>query len=211
MRNYIDFEAVQFIIKARFTLLALVLMSCILLACQSDRREDTSSALGAEESIEQKGIPGGYDLAIDRPAEKLSGVDAVERERKHQSAIKKQSADKDNASFEIREGEFDSFLVGNWTYDMIIRVTEDEPDMSKAGDILQIHADYTFDIWSGDDIAQTGNFTYDRNEATIRLMPVNGQSSEWKVSYLKGFAIFIGTSTFGNNAEQIKLFEGVRR
>lgn len=197
--------------KFSWLLYSIVCVSIGLSSCQSDTKVGDSDDIVNDRASSDGAIPDNYDVAIDRPAEKLDPVESLDKERSHQSELSKQDQVRLNAEYPIRQGDFDSFLVGNWTYDITVKVTEDEADVSQKGNILQIHADYTFDIWSGDDIVQTGNFTYDRNQATLRLIPVNGQASEWKISYLRGSAIFVGTATFGNNSDQMRLYEGVRK
>jgi hypothetical protein len=176
-----------------------LLLSLLLFACASDSNTEDNTAL---QDITGK-------LNEDGTAPEISNDQrqVLDAQKEMQTTT---TTNPNSKIGPIKKGNFDSFIVGNWTYDVRIDVDMSEPDMSLKGNVLQLHGDMTFQLWSKGKLDQSGSYTYNRDDTKLRLIPEKGQASEWTVQYLNGNAIFVGTPTFGNNMTQIRLLEGIR-
>ena len=183
-----------------YFVVSVVLISC-LFACKSDSKIDS------EDTADLQNITGKLNEDGTAPAISDDQKQVLDEQKAMQSTP---SSNPNSKIGPIKKGNFDSFIVGNWTYDVRIDVDMAEPDMSLKGNVLQLHGDMTFQLWSKGKLDQSGNYTYNRDDTKLRLIPEKGQASEWTVQYLNGNAIFVGTPTFGNNMTQIRLFEGIR-
>lgn len=185
--------------------IALLLVTAIFISCGRDDKDTNDSADLTDISgkIESDGT---MPTLSDDEKEVIEYQKAKKQEKSEENTAANTGSAPD---YKVKKGNFDGFLVGNWTYDIKVDVNEDGVDESLKGNVLQLHGDQTFNIWSKGKLEQEGNFTYDRNNTTLRLIPTTGQASEWTVQYLNGTAIFVGTATFGNNMTQIRMKEGV--
>jgi hypothetical protein len=103
---------------------------------------------------------------------------------------------------------YDGFLLGTWEYDLIIDANVEEPMTDMKGKKLVFNSDYTYSIKDGKKIEDSGKFKYNRTGGIITLLSEKGTNSEWSSNYQgSGPMILIGTSTYGNNARQMRLFE----
>jgi len=176
-------------------------LACLFLfSCVSDKRADKDTADDAEIVDISGNLKEDGTLPTISPDQK-----EVIDYQKEQKGKKRSEVPKDYA---IKKGNFDGFLVGNWTFDIKVDVN-DGVDEELKGQILQLHGDETFNIIQEGTVIQEGNFRYDRNTTTLRLIPTTGQASEWVVNAMNSAVILIGTPTFNNNMTQIRLFEGV--
>jgi len=186
-------------------LIALLLMAAIAVSCGRDDKD-------TNEGSDLTDITGKIQSDGTLPSISPDQQEVIEYQKeKKQEASGSQKAGKDAPApdYAIKKGNFEGFLVGNWTYDIKVDVNQDGADESLKGNVLQLHGDQTFQIWSKGKLEQEGNFTYERNTTTLRLMPTAGQASEWTINYMNGTAIFVGTATFGNNMTQLRMKEGV--
>lgn len=186
-------------------LIALLLVTTILISCGRDDKDTNDSS-------DLTDITGKIDSDGTMPTLSEDEKEVIEyqkEKRQEKSGDESTKKEAPASDYTIKKGSFDGFLVGNWTYDIKVDVNADGADESLKGNILQLHGDQTFNIWSKGKLEQEGNFTYDRNSTTLRLIPTSGQASEWTIQYMNGTAIFVGTSTFGNNMTQIRMKEGV--
>lgn len=186
-------------------LIALLFVTTILVSCGRDDKDtnDTSDLTDISGKIESDGT---MPTLSDDEKEVIEYQKAKRQEKSEDKASGNSGPTPD---YTVKKGKFDGFLVGNWTYDIKVDVNEEGADESLKGNVLQLHGDQTFNIWSKGKLEQEGNFTYDRDKTTLRLIPTSGQASEWTIQYMNGTAIFVGTSTFGNNMTQIRMKEGV--
>jgi len=181
-----------------FSVSAIFLVSCV--SCQSDKTTDKDTL----DEAELVDITGKIREDGTSPTLSKDQVEVIE----YQKDKKPPSQTKNKLDYSIKEGSFDGFLVGNWTFDIQVDVNEGVDEKLK-GQILQLHGDETFNIIEKDVVIQEGNFKYDRHTTALRLIPTTGQASEWTVNAMNTSIVLVGTPTFNNNMTQIRLLEGI--
>jgi hypothetical protein len=182
-----------------------ILVIILLSACQSDRSTDgIDAAVTMSKDTLLSDINSTGDTVISNDEDKSVNTHPGYQPPSYRPR-KLMSKDK----YKLRSGTFEGFLLGNWTFDIKIDAGMDGIDESDKGRVLQLHGDYTYDIWDESTKVETGIFTWDRNNTQLRLTPTLGEPSEWTIQYVNNSAIFIGTATYGNNAIQMRLKEGL--
>jgi VCBS repeat-containing protein len=83
----------------------------------------------------------------------------------------------------------------------------DEPITELKGRIIEFRKDYAYRITKDNAEMEKGTFTYDRNEQVLTLEATKGLNSQWKINYMDGTMIWVGTHVYGNNSRQMRLYE----
>lgn len=110
-------------------------------------------------------------------------------------------------TFKAPSGEYDGFLLGKFTYDVAIDALQDEPNTELQGQVIEFTRNYRYKTTKGKSIIDQGRFNYKTENQRLTLNSQKSGSSEWEVKYIGGTMIWIGTSTYGNNSRQIRLYE----
>lgn len=101
-----------------------------------------------------------------------------------------------------------AFLTSDlWHYVFALTVT-DVPDKNPyEGYWIDFHDDGTYEKGIYDDVTVEGVFTFNNDNKRLRIYPTKGDDKirEWEIKTNGDVIIFVGTNTFGNNSEQIKL------
>ena len=101
-----------------------------------------------------------------------------------------------------------AFLTSElWHYDFALTVTEVPETNVYEGYWIDFHDDGTYAKGVYDQTTVEGVFTFDNNRKILRIYPTKGDDKvrEWEILTNGDVVIFVGTNTFGNNSEQIKL------
>jgi hypothetical protein len=104
-------------------------------------------------------------------------------------------------------GEFDGFLLGKFTYDIAVDALSDEPVTELQGRVIEFKKNYTYAVSKDNAILDQGKFEYDRDSQRLTMYSTKTGNSQWEVRYTGGTMIWIGTSKFGNNSRQIRLYD----
>jgi hypothetical protein len=120
-----------------------------------------------------------------------------------------EDASKENAGLilEHNPDAYDGFLLGKFQFDIAIDAMVDEPIMDQKGQIIEFKKDYSYRVTKDNSEIERGKFTYDRNDLVLTLEATKGLSSQWKINYMEGRMIWVGTHVYGNNSRQIRLYE----
>lgn len=94
-----------------------------------------------------------------------------------------------------------------WHYSFALTVTEVPDHNIYEGYWIDFHDDGTYDKGLYDEKVGEGVFTYNNDKKLITIYPTKGDDSvkEWEVMTNGEVLILVGTNTYGNNSEQIKL------
>jgi len=85
---------------------------------------------------------------------------------------------------------------------------KDPKDQPYAGQWIDFDSDGTFKAGKLSQQTHTGTWAYNHEAGVLLIQPddKNFKTSEWKVQYNDDMVIFVGTSSFGDNATQIQLY-----
>jgi|GEM_PF-6256314 len=99
-----------------------------------------------------------------------------------------------------------TFLTADlFWYTYIDRIDEEVPRESYAGRWIKFHDDWTYELGEYADKTSAGEYRYDNELKTLELIPVDGSKrSEWRLLHNNDKVVLAGTSTFEDNATQIR-------
>ncbi len=117
------------------------------------------------------------------------------------------SSNSEEKVLEYDADSYDGFLLGKFQFDIAIDAMVDEPIMDQKGQIIEFNKDYSYRVTKDNSEIERGKFTYDRNNLVLTLEATKGLSSQWKINYMEGRMIWVGTHVYGNNSRQIRLYE----
>ncbi len=121
--------------------------------------------------------------------------------------VKSEQPASNNGVNEYDGENYDGFLLGQFKYDLAVDALIDEPITDLKGQLINFNKDYTFSVTKEGKEIESGQFKYDRQTRTLTLLAKKGLSSEWTINYDDGRMIWVGTSTYGNNSRQLRLYE----
>lgn len=101
-----------------------------------------------------------------------------------------------------------AFLTSDlWHYEFALTVTDVPENNVYEGYWIDFNDDGTYTKGIYDEVTVEGVFTFDNNTKRLRIYPTKGNDKvrEWEILTNGDVIIFVGTNTFGNNSEQIKL------
>lgn len=101
-----------------------------------------------------------------------------------------------------------AFLTADlWHFEFALTVTEVPENNIYEGHWIDFNDDGTYTKGIYDEVTVEGVFTYNNDNKTLRIYPTKGNETvkEWEILTNGDVIIFVGTNTFGNNSEQIKL------
>lgn len=101
-----------------------------------------------------------------------------------------------------------AFLTSElWHYEFALTVTEVPDKNIYEGYWIDFNDDGTYTKGIYEEQTVEGVFTFNNDNKTLRIYPTKGEDKikEWEILTNGDVIIFVGTNTFGNNSEQIKL------
>ena len=94
-----------------------------------------------------------------------------------------------------------------WHYEFAIKVKEIPKDNPYQGHWIDFEDGGVFEKGVYDKTTVSGTYTYNNDTKILHIIPEKGDEdpSEWEIRTNGEVLILVGTSTYGNNNEQIKL------
>ena len=182
-------------------LLLLVSVGLLLSACGSEKASPDTNKSESENN----------KIVIDDPKSQTAPEASME-----ERGLRKRNPERVPSNIEIPEPTPQkwAFLTADlWHYVFALTVTEVPEKNPYEGFWIDFHDDGTYEKGVYDDVTVEGVFTFDNNTKRLRIYPTKGDDRirEWEILTNGDVIIFVGTNTFGNNSEQIKLERATQR